>query len=416
MEKWWGVGGCPPRVGFWNSSHSLRLDPRTFLRATRSVPFDTPPAGHAPCAPVTACPTPMQAVSSRGHREPSGGKQSRVIEELLRPYVAQIEQALRDYVPPLDRRPSFFGQLHYHLGWAGRDFSPESHPGGKRIRSAMTLMVCEAFAGTWQPAVPAAVAVELLHEFSLIHDDIEDRDVSRRHRPALWTVVGEAQAINAGDGLFALAQIALLRSREHGWPADRVLEAMRRFNETAVALCVGQHLDMSFEQTEVVEPEHYLEMVDGKTAALLSFAAAVGALAAGAPTEQVDRTASFARHLGLGFQMRDDLLGLWGDSRRTGKPVGADIAARKKSLPVLFALAQPESARLRALYAGPLDSANAIAEASALILASGAKDYVEQVAARHEAEAREILDQLDLAAGRAGVLHRLADSLAMRDY
>lgn len=338
------------------------------------------------------------------------------LPQLLAPYASAVEAAMRDLIPPLSAHPSFYHQLHYHLGWSDLEGNALSLPGGKRVRAALCLMACETLGGTQAQGLPAAAAVELLHEFSLIHDDIQDQDRARRHRPTLWTLVGEAQAINAGDGLFALAQQALLSSTSEGIAAEKVLHAQRRFNETAVALCIGQHLDMSFETRAVIAPEEYLEMIRGKTATLLAFACEVGALLAGAEAESIRALHEMGEALGLAFQMRDDLLGLWGDPELTGKPVGADIRARKKSLPVAYALSQPQSEQLRALYAGPLSESAQIQEARRLIEATGAREYATQLAEQQAQRAHEALAHVQAKAEALAPLQQLVTHLTHRDY
>ncbi len=338
------------------------------------------------------------------------------LPHLLAPYVASVDDAMRRVVPPLSAARSFWGQLHYHLGWVNAAYEPTESPTGKRVRAAFCLMCCEALAGSSAPALPAAAAIELLHEFSLIHDDIEDGDRARRHRPTLWTVVGQPQAINAGDGLFALAQQAMLQSVGQGVPAAQVLHAQQRFNDAAVALCVGQHLDMSFEQRERVSPDEYLTMIRGKTAALLAFAGEAGALMAGAEASTARALYEVGEALGLAFQMQDDLLGLWGDPSRTGKPVGADIRAKKKSLPVTFALSHPESHALRTLYSRPIETEAQIAEASHLIEATGARGWVATQARAQAERARTTLQQVaEQAGGEWGTVFQLVALLTERD-
>jgi geranylgeranyl diphosphate synthase type I len=335
---------------------------------------------------------------------------------LLTPYIDATVAELRRIVPPLDSHPTFYGQLHYHLGWADAAYQPTQTPSGKRIRSAFCLMACALFAGSYQPAVSAAAAVELLHEFSLVHDDIEDGDRLRRHRPTLWTVVGQPQAINAGDGLFALAQLALLRSSTHGVSAERVLKAQTRFNESAIALCIGQHADMGFETRERVTPDEYLEMIRGKTAALLAFSGEVGALLGGASDTETRTLYELGEAMGLAFQMRDDLLGIWGDPAVTGKPVGADIRAKKKSLPVTYALSHDESGELQTLYSGSLKSKEKVKRVRTLIEATGAREVVAELATQYEAKALTLLDSLTVSEDALRPLRQLADELASRTH
>ncbi|MCZ7573417.1 MAG: polyprenyl synthetase family protein [Ardenticatenaceae bacterium] len=341
------------------------------------------------------------------------------IDAMLSPYIQAVEREIQRRVPPTEGGYcGFYGMLHYHLGWANADFEPEVGPRGKRIRSALCLLTCEALRGDFVPALPAAAAVELLHEFSLVHDDIEDGDRERRHRPTVWANWGKAQAINAGDGLYALAQLALLGLSEHNLPPDLILKAQQRFNETAVRLCQGQFLDISFERRPMVGPDEYLAMISGKTAALVGCAVELGGLVAGASADDLAALQTFGEALGLAFQMRDDLLGLWGDPQRTGKPAGNDIRKRKKSLPVMVALAGegPASACLREIYARRTLDDRAVAEALALIAQTGARDQVHTLAYHESERALAALDRLSVPAERLAPLRTLAEALLERDY
>lgn len=335
---------------------------------------------------------------------------------LITPYAHATLTELRRVVPAIEVHPAFYGQLHYHLGWATADYQPADTPSGKRIRSAFCLMACELFADNFQPALSAAAAIELLHEFSLVHDDIEDGDRTRRHRPTLWTLVGQPQAINAGDGLFALAQLALLKSGEAGVAAERVLQAQKRLNDTALALCIGQYLDMSFEKRDLVTPDEYIEMIRGKTAALLAFSGEAGALLGGADDTDTRKFYELGEAMGLAFQMRDDLLGIWGDPAITGKPVGADIRAKKKSLPVTYALTHDESGELQALYRNSLKGKAKVERARNLIEATGAYEVVATRATAYETKALGILESLNVSESRLLPLRTLADELAQRTY
>jgi geranylgeranyl diphosphate synthase type I len=336
---------------------------------------------------------------------------------LLTPYATRVEAEMRRLVPSLDEQRSFFGQIHYHLGWVNAAYERSPHQkGGKRVRATFCLMACEALIGDIDPALSAAAATEFLHEFTLIHDDIEDGDSSRRHRPTLWTLVGVPQAINAGDGLFTLAQQALLHSQTRGIPANYVLRAQQRLNEVTLNLCIGQHLDMAFETYDLVSPEDYLTMISGKTAALLSFATEVGGLMAQADEATISTLQATGKAVGLAFQIFDDLLGIWGDSKRTGKPVGADIRAKKKSLPVIYALSQPESERLRQLYTTPLNQERQIAEATQLIEKSGAREYVIELAETEQERAIEMLYCVNASDEALQPLHQLIELLTKRDY
>ncbi len=240
-----------------------------------------------------------------------------------------------------------YGMMHYHMGWTDDLFRPAEIPAGKRIRPLLCLLACDAVGGDPAGAIPAAAAVEILHNFSLVHDDIEDGDETRRHRPTLWALWGVPQAINAGDGMFALAHAALLRAWG-GFKTDaappsfernsRVLETLESFAETCISLTEGQHLDLSYEGREVVTVAEYLRMIEGKTAALIAGSVTLGALFGGAEAGTAESLGRFGRNIGLAFQIQDDILGIWGDPDATGKAAGNDILRRKKSLPLLYGL------------------------------------------------------------------------------
>ncbi len=246
-----------------------------------------------------------------------------------------------------------YSMMHYHMGWADEALRPGSLAAGKRIRPLLCLIACEAVGGNPAAAMPAAAAVEILHNFSLVHDDIEDGDEIRRHRPTVWALWGVPQAINVGDGLFALAFAALMRSADNP-PADAhlssgggngpALVALDRFTEICISLTEGQHLDLSFEEREDVAVSDYLHMIEGKTAALIAGSIAMGALFGGADARQTDCLHRFGHNIGLAFQIQDDILGIWGDPEVTGKAAGNDILRRKKSLPLLYGLEHPASA------------------------------------------------------------------------
>lgn len=269
-------------------------------------------------------------------------------------YLPPLEQALRDALPtPRPELNRHYNMMHYHLGWVDETFAPTTGKSGKRLRPLLCLLVTEAAGGSTERAMPAAVALELLHNFSLVHDDIEDNSATRRGRPTIWKVWGIPQAINVGDGLFALTHFVLDELVERGVTPARAMEAIRAFDAACVALTEGQFLDMSFEARRDVTLEEYLRMIEGKTAALIGIACQLGALIAGAPPETVAHYARFGKHLGMAFQIQDDWLGVWGEEAVTGKPVGDDIRERKKNYPVVYALehlAAANDPRLADLY------------------------------------------------------------------
>jgi geranylgeranyl diphosphate synthase type I len=238
----------------------------------------------------------------------------------------------------------------YHLGWTDADGTPISSPGGKGIRPTLAVLAAEAAWVDPQVGVPGGVAVELVHNFSLIHDDIIDADTERHHRPTVWSMYGVGPAIVAGDALQILAHQVLLESPSGRGPAASTLLA-----EATAAMIAGQADDIAFETRRDVTVEQCTAMSAAKTGALLGCAASIGAVLAGAPAATVGALGDYGRHLGLAFQAVDDLLGIWGDPSRTGKPAGSDLRQRKKSMPIVSALAAggAEADELRELILGP---------------------------------------------------------------
>jgi len=323
--------------------------------------------------------------------------------------VPAIETEMRRVVAPSSDSAltTFYGMLHYHLGWVDAGFAPAQFDAGKRIRPVLTLLTCEASGGDWHDALPAAAAVELLHNFSLIHDDIEDGDPVRRGRPTLWKLWGSAQAINAGDALFTLSHMALNNLVACHIPRARVLTVRQRFDQACLALTQGQHLDLGFESRSGVSETEYLRMIEGKTGALIEAACALGALITG--SEHVTHYEAFGCGLGLAFQIEDDVLGIWGDPQVTGKPAGNDIRNRKKSLPVAYGLDRSEE--LRRLYAqSEMDVTAVVAELDRV----GAREYAEQLAAQQHQQALAALDATGQDNAATSALRELATSLLNR--
>ncbi len=308
-------------------------------------------------------------------------------------YRDTLDAALRDFVEGFLPGPEDFDRMiRYHLGWVDQAGDPAQAYAGKRLRPLLLLLSTEAAGGEWQRALPAAIAVELLHNFSLVHDDIEDNSPVRRGRPTLWTLWGAANAINAGDLLFGLAHMALWQLPKQGVQSWVVLEIATIFERMCVELTRGQHLDMRFEHDAEVSVDDYLDMITGKSAALVCAAMHIGALLAGLSSEQAEAYAVFGRHLGLAFQIQDDILGIWGDPTVTGKSAATDIQSKKKSLPVLYGLQHDPG--LAALYAADLDD-TAVARVVARLERVGAHDHARGLADQYFESMRQIAETLD---------------------
>lgn len=335
------------------------------------------------------------------------------LESFLDRYLPSIEREIQAVIQAHDPgHGDLFGLLRYHLGWVDATFRPCNARSGKRIRPVLCLLACEGCGGSWDQALPAAAAVELLHNFTLIHDDIEDQDERRRGRPTLWSVWGQAQGINAGDTLFAVAQLAMLRLQQRGVPPSTVLDAAELFNEACVALTAGQYLDIGFESCDDVSVDEYVTMIEGKTATLLACSCELGALVAGARVAERRCLRAFGHHSGMAFQMQDDVLGIWGDPDVTGKPVGADIVRRKKTLPILHGLER--SAELRLLMARDTLSEADVREARRLLEDAGSRAYTEDLAHKHHGLALDALEEASLRDQPSQALHQLAQGLLTR--
>jgi geranylgeranyl diphosphate synthase type I len=290
------------------------------------------------------------------------------------------------------------GRLHletariagYHLGWSDTADGEATLPGGgKMLRASLALLSATAAGADPATGVPGAVAAELVHNFSLLHDDIMDGDRTRRGRPTAWAVYGVGSAVLTGDALLMLAQEIIAEVPGVG-PA-----AARGLSRTALELAHGQAADLAFEQRPVrgphaVTPAEYLAMAEGKTGALFGFALSIGARLAGGSDDLVDALHRAGLNLGLAFQVFDDLLGIWGDPRTTGKPAYGDLRRRKKTLPIIAALQSPAGEELAALLEQPEGPADP-ALAARLVEAGGGGEHAEAEARRRLDEAQEII-------------------------
>jgi geranylgeranyl diphosphate synthase type I len=292
-----------------------------------------------------------------------------------------------------DRDPSTHGlyeMVRYHLALDGSGAS-----GGKRMRPLLGLLAYASIAGEHERALPGAAAVELGHNFSLVHDDIEDGDTERRHRPTHWAIHGVPQAINTGDTLFSLSRIALHRLSDLGFSDRTVLRLMRLFDETCLALCEGQYLDIAMSASDdLMSVDLYFDMIGRKTAALIAASIQAGAMLATEDDEVIARYRSFGWALGLAFQLNDDLLGIWGPLQATGKEP-SDVAHRKKTLPVIYAWEHApaaERARLGELFAIADPSADDVDEIVSILERTGAREYTRDQARRYRDEALAELD------------------------
>jgi len=300
----------------------------------------------------------------------------------------------------------------YHLGLWDADGRPGTGS-GKGIRPALALLSARAAGASAERGVPAAVACELVHNFSLVPDDVMDGDLERRHQPTVWARFGTSSAILAGDALLALANEVLAEAptATAGW-------AIRCLNATTRRLIAGQQADLAFEDRDDVGLEECQAMAGDKTGALLGCAASLGAVLVDAPSALALGLAEYGQHLGLAFQIVDDLLGIWGTSARTGKPVWSDLRSQKKSLPVVAALTSDTAAgrRFRALYCGEAAlTEDRLEEAAALVEEAGGRRWAERRVAEESAAAMEIVAALGLPTPVRRDLTELTQLLIERD-
>jgi geranylgeranyl diphosphate synthase type I len=251
-------------------------------------------------------------------------------------YRAEIDAALKSVLA--ERQLPLYDMMRYHFGWLDERGNRLPNSTGKALRPTLCLLACEAVGGDYRQALPAAVAIELVHNFSLIHDDVQDDDEERRHRPTVWSLWGKPQAINAGTAMRILANLNLSLLRKNGFPLEKQLRAQYLIDDATLRLIEGQYLDISYESRFNLNVPDYLRMVERKTAALIAGALEVGALVGTDDEEMMPRFRDIGRNLGLAFQIRDDILGIWGDEAETGKPRGSDIRHRKKTFPIVYAL------------------------------------------------------------------------------
>lgn len=325
--------------------------------------------------------------------------------------LAALEETLMGSISLLTQPPQAeMGEMvSFHFGWA----DGESGAVGKRIRPLLTTLACSACGADWRSALPAAAAVELIHNFSLIHDDIEDSSQTRRGRPTLWKRWDLPQALNTGDALLILSQSTAHALRDGGISPETVLDVLDQLNSACLQLTIGQHLDLAFETRSDVSMDDYLTMIAGKTASLLAAACATGALIAEAEPARISAFGDFGHHLGMAFQIQDDILGIWGEPEKTGKPAGDDLTAHKKTLPVLRGLAKSDE--FRRLWQERKATPGALESMRSALEDAGALDYTRRLAKEHTESALSSLASATTGGEAAGELGRLAADLLGRD-
>ena len=331
-----------------------------------------------------------------------------------------IELELKRQVGRLDQKRTaiFHEMLTYHMGWTGEGAGSQAT--GKRIRPLITLLSVASINNKeekkddsiyWLHAKSMAAAVELVHNFSLVHDDIQDNSELRRGRKTVWTKWGPPMAINVGDALFVIANQAVVDLKEH-YPAEMVVRAAEILNECCLDLTRGQYLDMSYEERNDLSMDDYWPMIGGKTSALLSACTQVGALLGYANEEKIELYRQFGYNLGLAFQVQDDILGIWGDEAVTGKSAASDLVEGKNSLPVLYAL-EKNGEFAKRWKQGPIKQ-DEVSQVAALLEKEGGKAYAEKMSEELTQKALEYLRQADPQGEAGEAILGLANMLLKR--
>lgn len=329
-----------------------------------------------------------------------------------KPLLSAIESELQKQISRFDtlRTKPFHEMLTYHMGWTGEGAGPEAT--GKRIRPLLVLLSTSACGADWQSALPAAAAIELVHNFSLVHDDIQDNSDRRRGRPTTWVKWGMPMAINVGDALFVMSNQAIVELKEN-FPAEAVVRAAEILHNTCLELTRGQYLDMSYEERNDLAVEDYWPMIAGKTAALLSACCHIGALLGGAEDAKQESYRSFGYYLGLAFQVQDDILGIWGDEALTGKSAASDLIEGKNSLPVLAGLGAQGKFAVR-WQQGPI-RADEVQELARVLASEGGYETATDAAKQMTDLALMSLREADPRGEAGDALFALADKLLKRN-
>ncbi len=333
-----------------------------------------------------------------------------------------IEKELQRQVARLDqpRTKQFHEMLTYHMGWTGEGAGVEAT--GKRIRPLLVLLSSASFSLIerkdekeidlyWLHAKSAAAAIELIHNFSLVHDDIQDNSDKRRGRNTVWVNWGAPMAINVGDALFVIANQAILDLAEY-YPAEVVIKAAGILNNSCLDLTRGQFLDMSYEERNDLGIDEYWPMVGGKTSALLAACTHLGALLGNASEAEQEAYRLFGWHLGLAFQVQDDILGIWGDELITGKSAASDLVEGKNSLPVLYGLGK--QGKFAERWAQGSITASEVKDVAMQLEIEGGKKYAEEVSIKETQKALAYLDQANPRGEAGAAMHQLANMLLKR--
>lgn len=332
-------------------------------------------------------------------------------------YRTAIDTEMRSVLA--ERQLPMYDMIRYHFGWIDEKNHSLHNSTGKALRPTLCLLAYEATGKDFQKALPASVSLELVHNFSLIHDDIQDNDKERRGRPTVWSIWGMPQAINAGTAARILASITMTRLRKNDFPAEKLLRAQHILDESCLRMIEGQYLDISFERRLDIGLADYMDMIDKKTGALIGCSLEIGALLGTDDKSVISHFRNFGSNLGLAFQIRDDILGIWGNDKKTGKPMGSDIQRRKKSLPIVYALEKAKGkskTELINIYEGKAVGNQELDTVLGILNDVQAQSLTQSMAEEYCNRALAEIDEMELLPWASQSLKEMAHFLVKREF
>jgi geranylgeranyl diphosphate synthase type I len=329
-------------------------------------------------------------------------------------YLSALEEELREALARQD------GLLHnmllYQLGWLDEHGDPVSSLPGGRLHPHLCMLSCESLLGEYTPALPAAAAVELAYNFSLIHEDVQSGNPDRGPRPTLWWLWGPGQAINAGDGMHAFARMTLMRLQDRGLPVTRVLKAMQLFDQSCLSMCEGQHMDLVFQEKLDIGVDSYLKMASVKTGALIACATGLGALAATEDASVVNAFKEFGKNLGVAYQIKDDIRDIWGTSG--GETSTGNVLIKKKLFPIVYALENadlPTKRELGTIYFKRVLEPHDVKHITEILDTQSALTHAEENVGHYCQKALDCLTEVKLSQWGRDDLEKMCRDLTARD-
>ena len=339
------------------------------------------------------------------------------LPEIFNRYAPYIEEELRSLFE--DRNLYLYNMMKYHMGWIdSQGDNTRNGNSGKMLRATLCLLASESVSGGFKKALPVSAAIELIHNYSLVHDDIQDDDELRRHRPTVWKIWGKPQAINAGSALKILASLSVLKLKTHSIPWEKQVEVFDILDTSCLEMIEGQYMDIDFEERDIISVDEYLEMIEKKTSALIAGALKVGAVL-GLEDGKLDVFEKFGKYLGIAFQITDDILGIWGNDKKTGKPQGNDIRKRKKSLPIVFCLQESDQRgkkELLRIYKRKRVNDRGVAKVLRNLEEIGARYFCEKQAENYYEMALDQMKKLPIREDFPDHYQQLSEFLIKRDF